>query len=314
MENQYKYTVCIRCITYNHEKYLADALEGFVMQKTTFPFVAIVHDDASTDGTADILRQYAEKYPDIIKPIYETENQYSKHDGSIGRIMDAEMAKYNPKYIAFCEGDDYWTDPYKLQKQVDILEADETLMGVFTNRRLVDMNGNTLEERKDFIVPSNTNGRTTMRDYFRYNLIYPTASVLYRNNHPVEIAQKMQHMANPFLGDWTLWIALHCFGDFYYLNDVTSAYRINPTSVTHTQWVQKRIDRVKMDFDLLPRAADVLPDEYADIAADLRNTDYLWAHLAKAYYKNHQYIRMLGAFCVAMVKCPRTMLRTIKKH
>lgn len=123
MENQYKYTVCIRCITYNHEKYLADALEGFVMQKTTFPFVAIVHDDASTDGTADILRQYAEKYPDIIKPIYETENQYSKHDGSIGRIMDAEMAKYNPKYIAYCEGDDYWTDPYKLQKQVNFMES-----------------------------------------------------------------------------------------------------------------------------------------------------------------------------------------------
>ncbi|MDE5714067.1 MAG: glycosyltransferase, partial [Muribaculaceae bacterium] len=70
--------VAIRCCTYNHEPYIRDALEGFVMQKTDFPFVAIVHDDASTDRTAEIIREYAEKYPDIIKPIYETENQYSK--------------------------------------------------------------------------------------------------------------------------------------------------------------------------------------------------------------------------------------------
>lgn len=133
MDEQYKYLVCIRCITYNHEKYLADALEGFVMQKTNFPFVAIVHDDASTDGTAGILREYAEKYPEIIKPIYETENQYSKHDGSIGRIMDAEIAKYNPKYIAMCEGDDYWTDPYKLQKQVDYMEGHEDVGLCYTD-------------------------------------------------------------------------------------------------------------------------------------------------------------------------------------
>ena len=74
--------VSIRCITYNHEKYIRDALEGFVMQKTNFKFEAIVHDDASTDNTAAIIQEYAEKYPEIIKPIFETENQYSKHDGS----------------------------------------------------------------------------------------------------------------------------------------------------------------------------------------------------------------------------------------
>lgn len=111
--------VTIRCITYNHEPYIRQCLEGFVMQKTTFPFEAIVHDDASTDGTATIIREYAEKYPNIIKPIYETENQYSKHDGSLSRIMNKHM---RGKYIAMCEGDDYWTDPLKLQKQVDLLE------------------------------------------------------------------------------------------------------------------------------------------------------------------------------------------------
>ena len=111
--------VTIRCLTYNHEPYIRQCLEGFVIQKTNFPFEAIVHDDASTDGTAAIIREYAKKYPDIIKPIFETVNQYSKQDGSLKRILDTHT---HGKYVAMCEGDDYWTDPYKLQKQVNFLE------------------------------------------------------------------------------------------------------------------------------------------------------------------------------------------------
>lgn len=112
--------VTIRCITYNHEPFIRRCLDGFVMQKTNFPFEAVVHDDASTDGTADIIREYAEKYPHIIKPIYEKENLWSKRDGSLQRVMDAAM---RGKYVAMCEGDDYWIDPNKLQTQVDFMEA-----------------------------------------------------------------------------------------------------------------------------------------------------------------------------------------------
>lgn len=111
--------VSIRSITYNHEPYISQALDGFLMQKTDFPFEIVVHDDASTDKTADIIRAYEKKYPQIIKPIYEIENQYSKNDGSIGRKMNPLLTG---KYIAFCEGDDFWIDPQKLQKQVDFLE------------------------------------------------------------------------------------------------------------------------------------------------------------------------------------------------
>lgn len=117
--------VAIKCLVYNHEPYLRDCLEGFVMQQTDFPFVAIVHDDASTDKSADIIREYATKYPDIIKPIYETENQYSKADGSLGRVMNTAIDATGAKYVAMCEGDDYWTDPCKLQKQVAFLETHE---------------------------------------------------------------------------------------------------------------------------------------------------------------------------------------------
>ena len=112
--------VTIRCFAYNQKTYIRECLDGFVMQKTNFRFEAIVHDDASTDGTVDIIREYEAKYPDIIKPIYETENQYSKHDGSLVRIMDEHM---HGKYIAVCEGDDYWINPLKLQKQFDFMEA-----------------------------------------------------------------------------------------------------------------------------------------------------------------------------------------------
>ena len=133
--------VSIRCLVYNHEPYLRQCLEGFVMQKTNFRFEAIVHDDASTDGSAKIIREYAEKYPDIIKPIYETENQYSKRDGSLTRIMNTAC---RGKYIAICEGDDYWIDPLKLQKQVSILENNINVFMVYTGFKTVDEKGNLI--------------------------------------------------------------------------------------------------------------------------------------------------------------------------
>ena len=111
-------SVCV--ITYNHEKFLRDCLEGIVMQKTTFPIEALVHDDASTDGTADIIREYAQNYPNIFKPVYQTENQHTK-----GVPISATFVwpKARGAYLALCEGDDYWIDPQKLQKQVNFLES-----------------------------------------------------------------------------------------------------------------------------------------------------------------------------------------------
>lgn len=111
--------VSIVCNAYNQEKYIAQALESFLMQETEFSFEVLVHDDASTDGTAEIIRQYALKYPGIVKPYFQTENQYSKHV-PITRLY--QYSRANGKYIAWCEGDDYWTDPLKLQKQVEALE------------------------------------------------------------------------------------------------------------------------------------------------------------------------------------------------
>ena len=116
------YTVAVWCITYNQKDFIKDALNGFVMQKTNFPFVVIVHDDKSTDGTSDIILEYAKKYPNIIIPVIESENQWSK--GGLKHIVNIMNSHYRiGKYIAFCEGDDYWTSPDKLQTQIDFLES-----------------------------------------------------------------------------------------------------------------------------------------------------------------------------------------------
>ena len=112
--------VSISCLTYNHAPYLRQCLDGFVMQITSFPIEILIYDDASGDGTQNIIEEYQKKYPDIIKPIYQTENQYSK-GVKVGFVYNYSRAK--GEYIAFCEGDDYWTDPYKLQKQIDFLEC-----------------------------------------------------------------------------------------------------------------------------------------------------------------------------------------------
>jgi glycosyltransferase involved in cell wall biosynthesis len=112
--------VSISCITYNHEPYIRECLDGFLMQKCDFDFEVLIHDDASTDGTQEIIKEYQEKYPEIIKPIFQTENQYSK--GVRGMNIKFNFPRAQGKYIALCEGDDYWTDSLKLQKQVDVLE------------------------------------------------------------------------------------------------------------------------------------------------------------------------------------------------
>ena len=303
--------VAIHCLIYNQEPYLRDCFDGFVKQQTNFRFVAVVHDDCSKDKSADIIREYAEKYPDIFIPIIETENQWSKADGSIYRIMNKAIDATGAKYVAYCEGDDYWIDPHKLQKQIDILEADETLMMCCTDRCVVDNKSQVLIEKKGGAVKDNQAGRYNLRDFFRDNHDYPTMSVVFRNTHKEELRAKFEHTQNKWLGDWTLWICLLIFGDMYYIDEVTSAYRVNPTSITHTP---KRVERAKANRDICLKVADILPEQYADIAADLRNTGWVWITLIYAYKTEKRYWAMIGAILVAMVKCPRSLFQEIKKH
>lgn len=133
----------IRCIAYNQEPYIRQTIEGFLMQETNFAFRIVIHDDASTDKTGEIIKAYAEQYPNIIIPILEQENQYSKRDGSILRITRPFL---KGKYLAFCEGDDYWIDPHKLQKQVDFLEENPDYVLCYTNFNILYQKSGKMEK------------------------------------------------------------------------------------------------------------------------------------------------------------------------
>lgn len=221
--------VTIRCITYNHEPYIRQCLEGFVMQKTNFRYEAIVHDDASTDGTAAIIREYAKKYPDIIKPIYETENQYSKHDGSLRRIMDAHM---HGKYIATCEGDDYWIDPLKLQKQVDFLEENPEYGLIYTNVDFYYQKQNKFE--RSYI----TSGKLPRSNDFVSHLVnggyIAPCTWLYRRKY-------MQTYTQSYV-DGTFPMALDIWANskIYFLDEVTTVYRVLVESASHSMCLSRR--------------------------------------------------------------------------
>ncbi len=166
--------VSVVTLVYNHAPYLRQCLDGFIMQQCNFEFEVLINDDASTDGSAEIIREYEEKYPDIIKPIYQTENQYSK-GGRVNVRFNFPRAK--GKYIAMCEGDDFWTDPLKLQKQVDFLEQAPDFVLSFHNTGTVDEHGKILlESRLNY---------DSDRDFepAYINMIHiPTLSMVFRNH------------------------------------------------------------------------------------------------------------------------------------
>jgi glycosyltransferase involved in cell wall biosynthesis len=114
--------VTIKCVTYQHVNFIRDAIEGFLMQETTFPVEILIHDDASTDGTADIVREYQAKYPQLIRTVLQTENQYSKGREASSRARKPFNEMVRGEFIALCEGDDYWISPRKLEKQLRLME------------------------------------------------------------------------------------------------------------------------------------------------------------------------------------------------
>lgn len=211
--------VTIRCITYNHEPYIRQCLEGFVMQKTNFRFEAIVHDDASTDGTADIIREFADKYPGIIKPIFETENQYSKHDGSIRRIMDAHT---HGKYVAICEGDDYWIDPLKLQKQVDYMDSHPSCSMCFTGAMVkFDESFENVDLKVYHSLYNNLQDRDYDGEELLLNWLTPSASILHRTS--VDIKRNPSFM----FGDIIIVLSCAAQGKVHCLSEKMVVYRRN---------------------------------------------------------------------------------------
>jgi len=214
--NNSKIIVSVCCLTYNHEKYIRQCLDGFVMQQTDFAYEILIHDDASTDSTADIIKEFEALYPRIIKPIYQKENQYSK---GVSMSITYNFPRAKGKYIAMCEGDDFWTDSLKLQKQVDFLQENEDYVacGCYT-----DMERYGKLEIKDapFIEKS-----FNQIDLIRKNP-FPTLTTMFRK---VDLTDYNNY--NLIVGDIELFMYLSQFGDFMKLPFKGSVYRFHGKGV-----------------------------------------------------------------------------------
>lgn len=216
--------VSVRCITYNQQSFIAQTLDGFLSQETDFPFEVIVHDDASTDKTADVIREYEKKYPKIIKPIYETENQYSKNDDSLDKIVDSAC---KGKYIAFCEGDDYWIDPLKLQKQISFLEKNLDYGYSYTNFK-------GFNQQKQQFFEMNIEGLSG--DNYAHEMLNPTSSIwtlTFCCRKELYLSRPKLNRKEYFCGDRLIFLHLASISKGHYLPECTSVYRKLSESASH---------------------------------------------------------------------------------
>ena len=215
--SDYKVTIC--CVTYNHEKFIIDALEGFVMQKTNFPFQVLVGDDASTDATAEIVCDFAKKYPDVIKPVL--------HKNNIGAFKNS-LALYlaaKTDYVAVCDGDDYWTDENKLQKQVDFLDTHPDYSLCFHPVHIVEQSNPETEKTYPDQKLLQKVRELNLSSLLKCNFIQ-TNSVMYRWRFKNEnILNYWSQEITP--GDYYLNLLHAQVGKIGFLPDVMAVYRKN---------------------------------------------------------------------------------------
>ncbi len=215
--------VTVYAIAYNHAKYIRDALDGMVMQKTDFRFEILVHDDASTDETADIIREYEAKYPELIRAIYQKDNLHSRH---IPRNKNYMLPLTRGKYIAFCECDDFWTDPFKLQKQFDALEAhrDCCLCVGKVKVQMIDEGSSKSWQLPGFELST---GIKTQDEFLRLMKAYSfqTSTYFVVANIHREFVNNIPEFVKYTTGDVGILLYYTSKGPVYYIDDQLSCYR-----------------------------------------------------------------------------------------
>lgn len=231
--------VSIVATCYNHGKYVRDAIEGFLMQITDFHVEIIIHDDCSTDNSADIIREYEREYPALFHAIYQQENQYSK---GVNIWNDIVFPLTHGKYIALCETDDYWTDPNKLQKQVDFLESHPDVSLCFHNARTLMIDGS---------FKDNLYNLSGSREYSPNEILkrwtIPTGSVIFKNGDiatdPIKNDPKFKY------GDNVLFLTAAKHGKLYGIDEFMAVYRKQEGSLTTAagpiRWAEINIEHLK---------------------------------------------------------------------
>lgn len=273
--------VSISCITYNHEPFIRECLDGFLLQETNFPFEVLIHDDASTDKTADIIREYEAKYPDIIKPIYQKENKYSK---GVGISFTYQFPRAKGKYIAMCEGDDYWTDPLKLQKQVDFLEANPKMSAVVHPSKII----NVLKK-----IESTTERNLPVKLKYQHILSsrkFHTNSIVLKN----EIMQNF--ITGVYSGDRAMFFLCMANGPIGFINEIMSVYRVTGTGASSTLDYKK----IKTDFKIIPWIKRIDPKFPArDFRVYLYKTLYYVTYTNKSVIRFYYFMALLFAIILS---------------
>ena len=297
-----KVVVSICCLAYNHEKYIKDALEGFISQKTSFKFEVLIHDDASTDQTAKIIADFALEYPDIIKPIYQTINQWSL---GVRPTFQYNFPRAKGEYIALCEGDDYWTDSYKLQKQVDALRAHVDCDLCFhSTLRLDDKTKKTTIDANHFSTSRVVEVEKVILGDGHY---CPTASILFRKELFPEVPPIF--FTAP-VGDYFLQVLGALRGGAVYLNECMSVYRINTgiawrDSVSQVEKKEAYLSRFNKsidDFDIY------LEGRYHQQFQQLKANSN--SYIALLYLRNRQFDRFQYNINLSVETYPKGALFT----
>ena len=251
-------------------------------QKTDFPFEILIYDDASTDSTPDIIREYALKHPAVFKPTFYTVNNYSQGLGFVGLYTGIKEAK--GKYVAYCEGDDYWTDPLKLQKQVAFLDANPQFAICAHETSIRDNNGSNRLFRdlhKDSLVPLNRE-RYTFEDALAGNLFH-VSSMMYRNQG----ISLPSWIARVSACDMVLFKMLAREGDIYVMPDIMSVYRNHSGSLTSSFMEYSSVIRFnELSIKVLRLMNRYWNREYQAIIYPLISRYYVESALASIHRKN----------------------------
>lgn len=228
--------ISIVCLTYNHASFLSEAVNGFLIQETTFPFEIVFHDDASTDETQALILELKERYPEIVRFVFQEKNIYS----AAGNVLLHAIAACKGKYIAFCEGDDYWVDPRKLEKQASFLENNPTYVVTYSDCQPFDESGDVSFDfggaRRDL----------SPQELKEAPAIF-TLTACFRNllKIPPEAAMAKY-------GDLFMWSLLGHFGGGKYLPDIEkSRYRLHAGGVHSSASQESRLDMMVLTLSAL---------------------------------------------------------------
>ncbi|HNB82335.1 MAG TPA: glycosyltransferase [Chitinophagaceae bacterium] len=223
--------VSVSCTTYNHAAYIRQCLDGILMQQCSFPFEIVIHDDASTDGTRNILEEYQQRFPDRFFPMYQSQNQYAL--GKRGMMARYNFNRCRGKYIALCEGDDYWTDPYKLQKQIDFLEAHPEVNISMGKICYFFEKEQRFENKKEFIK-IHPDAIFSLGDYLKQPFSQTSSFVLRKQNITIP-----SWYFETMTGDQSLVVIFAGpNGKIKVHDDYFSVYRVNKNSLMNRQLIQ----------------------------------------------------------------------------